>query len=103
EAAAKRATSRSRGNPLFALQLLHAWAASNRLQMADGIYSVPPTALEEQPGSATELWDARIVAIPPERRSAARAAAARGGDIPLVCLRALLQALDINVAPAIEA
>jgi serine/threonine protein kinase/tetratricopeptide (TPR) repeat protein len=103
EAAVKRATSRSRGNPLFALQLLHAWAASNRLQMSDGIYSVPPAALEEQPGSTTELWDERILAIPPELRRAAHAAAALGGDIPLICLRALLHSLDISVGPAIEA
>ena len=102
-AAAKRATARSRGNPLFALQLLHAWAASNRLQMTGGIYSVPPASLEEQPGSTAELWDERILAIPPELRRAAHAAAALGGDIPLVCLRALLQSLTIPTAPAIEA
>ena len=101
--AVKRATSRSRGNPLFALQLLHAWAASNRLQMADGIYSVPPAALEDQPGSTAELWDERILAIPPELRRAAHAASALGGDIPIVVLRALLQSLDIPVQPAIEA
>jgi tetratricopeptide (TPR) repeat protein len=102
-AAVKRATSRSRGNPLFALQLLHAWAASNRLQMEDGIYSVPPASLEEQPGSTAELWDERILAIPPELRRAAHAAAALGGDIPIGCLRELLQSLGIPEAPAIEA
>jgi tetratricopeptide (TPR) repeat protein len=104
EAAVKRATARSRGNPLFALQLLHAWAASNRLQfMADGRYSVPPTALEEQPGSTAELWDERLQAISPELRRAAFAAAALGGDIPLVVLRALLSSLDIPVSDAINA
>jgi serine/threonine protein kinase/tetratricopeptide (TPR) repeat protein len=102
-AAVKRATSRSRGNPLFALQLLHAWAASNRLQLEGGIYSVPPASLEEQPGSTAELWDERILAIPPELRRAAHAAAALGGDIPLVCLRELLQSLGIPTGPAIEA
>jgi serine/threonine protein kinase/tetratricopeptide (TPR) repeat protein len=104
EAAVKRATARSRGNPLFALQLLHAWAASNRLQfMADGRYSVPPIALEEQPGSTAELWDERLQAIPPELRRAAFAAAALGGDIPVVVLRALLSSLDIPVSDAINA
>ncbi|HKQ70100.1 MAG TPA: protein kinase, partial [Polyangiaceae bacterium] len=103
EPAVKRATSRSRGNPLFALQLLHAWAAGNRLQISGGIYSVPPASLEEQPGSTAELWDERILAIAPDLRRAAHAAAALGGDIPLVCLRALLQSLDIPTAPAIEA
>src|SRR5882724_1056715 len=102
-AAVKRATSRSRGNPLFALQLLHAWAAGNRLQIEDGVYSVPPESLEEQPGSTAELWDERILAIPPELRRAANAAAALGGDIPIVCLRELLQSLGIPTAPAIEA
>jgi serine/threonine protein kinase/tetratricopeptide (TPR) repeat protein len=102
-AAVKRATARSRGNPLFALQLLHAWAASNRLQLEQGVYTVPAPALEEQPGSTAELWDERIQAIPPELRRAALAAASLGGDIPLVCLRALLQALRIPVNPAIEA
>ncbi len=103
QAAVRRATSRSRGNPLFALQLLHAWAARNQLEMKQGIYSVPADSLEEQPGSTAELWDERILAIPPELRRAAHAAAALGGDIPLVCLRALLQSLGIPEGPAIEA
>jgi len=102
-AAVKRATARSRGNPLFALQLLHAWAASNRLLLDRGVYTVPPPALEEQPGSTAELWDERILAIPPELRRAALAAAALGGDIPLVCLRALLSSLNIPVSAAVEA
>jgi serine/threonine protein kinase/tetratricopeptide (TPR) repeat protein len=102
-AAVKRATARSRGNPLFALQLLHAWAASNRLMLEHGIYTVPPPALEEQPGSTAELWDERILAIAPELRRSALAAAALGGDIPIECLRALFQSLTIPVQPAIEA
>ena len=71
--------------------------------MADGIYSVPPAALEEQPGSTAELWDERILAIPPELRRAAHAAAALGGDIPLVVLRALLAIARHPGEPAIEA
>ena len=101
-AAVERATTRSRGNPLFALQLLHAWALNDHLRMLDGVYYVPSQFLGEQPGSTAELWEERIQAIPPELRQAAHAAAALGGDIPLVCLRALLESLGFPVATAIE-
>ena len=102
-AAVERATTRSRGNPLFALQLLHAWALNDHLRMIDGVYYVPPEFLGEQPGSTADLWDERILAIPPDLRQAAHAAAALGGDIPVVCLRALLESLGFPVATAVEA
>jgi tetratricopeptide (TPR) repeat protein len=102
-AAVERATERSRGNPLFALQLLHAWALNDHLRMIDGVYYVPNEFLGEQPGSTAELWDERILAIPPELRHAAHAAAALGGDIPVVCLRALFESLGLPVAAAVEA
>jgi len=102
-AAVERATTRSRGNPLFALQLLHAWALNDHLRMLDGVYYVPSEFLGEQPGSTAELWDERIQAIPPDLRHAAHAASALGGDIPVVCLRALLESLGFPVGSAIEA
>jgi len=102
-AAVERATTRSRGNPLYALQLLHAWALNEHLRMVDGMYYVPSEFLGEQPGSTAELWDERILAIPPDLRQAAHAASALGGDIPVVCLRALLESLGFPVGSAIEA
>jgi hypothetical protein len=71
--------------------------------MLDGVYYVPSQFLGEQPGSTAELWDERILAIPPDLRQAAHAAAALGGDIPVVCLRALLESLGFPVASAVEA
>jgi eukaryotic-like serine/threonine-protein kinase len=103
EPAVRRATSRSGGNPLFALQLLHAWAARHHFEFANGRYRVPPAALEEQPGSTAELWDERLLAIPPELRGAALSAAALGGDIPASVLKTLLEALHIPSGPAISA
>jgi eukaryotic-like serine/threonine-protein kinase len=103
EHAVRRATSRSGGNPLFALQLLHAWAARHHFEFANGRYRVPPAALEEQPGSTAELWDERLLAIPPELRGAALSAAALGGDIPAAVLKTLLETLHIPSGPAISA
>ncbi len=102
--AIRRAAERARGNPLFALQLLHAWASSGRLTaLADGRYRVPTAALEQQPGTTADLWDERLRALPQELRAASYAAAALGGDIPVIVLRALLHSLGFVTSDAIKA
>lgn len=103
DAAVETAVVRSKGNPLFALQQLHAWAGANQLELADGRYTVPPSALRVRAKTTGELWEERLAAIPEELRGSALAAAALGGDFPPVVLRALLAALEIPVRPAMEA
>ena len=103
DAAVETAVERSKGNPLFALQQLHAWAGANQLELSEGRYRVPPAALKVRAKTTAELWEERLAAIPEELRGAALAAAALGGDFPPVVLRALLASLEIPVRPAMEA
>lgn len=102
-AALDTATARSKGNPLYALQLLHAWAKRGRLELHEGTWRVPREALEQRAGSTSDLWEERLAAIPPELRGAAPAAAALGGDIPAPVLRELLGSLQLPVAAAVQA
>ncbi|HLK41190.1 MAG TPA: AAA family ATPase, partial [Polyangiaceae bacterium] len=51
-----RAVEQSRGNPLFALQLLYAWAGGGYLTLAGDKYSVPAHALHGRPITTAELW-----------------------------------------------
>src|SRR5262249_37635905 len=44
--AVREAASRSKGNPLFALQILHAWATGGHLELKGGRYTVPRGSLE---------------------------------------------------------
>lgn len=103
DAAVETAVARSKGNPLYALQQLHAWAGAKQLEFEDGHYRVPREALEVRAKTTAELWEERLAAIPEELRGGAVAAAALGGDFPPVVLRALLAALEIPVRPAIAA
>ncbi|MGC4069187.1 MAG: protein kinase [Polyangiaceae bacterium] len=93
--AVEEAARRSRGNPLFALQQLHAWALAGELEHFQGRYRVPPDVLAVQPRTTAELWDSRIAALPAEHRLAAFAAASLGGDIRRAVLHALLTALEL--------
>jgi serine/threonine protein kinase/tetratricopeptide (TPR) repeat protein len=93
--AVEEAARRSRGNPLFALQQLHAWALAGELEHSQGRYRVPPDVLAVQPRTTAELWDSRIAALPAEHRLAAFAAASLGGDIRRAVLHALLSALEL--------
>lgn len=103
DAAIAVAAKRAKGNPLFALQLLHAWALRGELQMHDGVYAVPETALEVQPQTTAELWEERLRALPEALRPAALAAAALGGDIRHDVLRDLLTHLGLDALRAIAA
>ena len=99
--AVREAARRSRGNPLFALQQLHAWALAGNMQLVNGMYRVPPDVLSVRPQTTAELWDSRIKAMPESHRLAAYAVAALGADIRLSVLHALLTALKLPADAAI--
>ncbi|WP_437930823.1 protein kinase [Sorangium sp. So ce291] len=101
DAAAEAATARSKGNPLFALQLLHAWAGGGHLQLRAGKYFVPRGSMAVQAATTADLWEERLAALPEELRAGARAAAALGGDIRREILREMLTSLDIPADRAI--
>jgi len=98
--AVEESARRSRGNPLFALQQLHAWALAGELTRVAGRYRVSAEVLAVRPHTTAELWDSRIAALPAEHRIAAFAAAALGADIRRVVLHALFALLQL---PADEA
>ncbi|MCS6899734.1 MAG: protein kinase [Myxococcales bacterium] len=100
--------ARSHGNPLFALQLVHAWAGGGHFQLRGGLYTVSPTALQGHAGTTAELWEERLKGIPDAFRGAAYAAAALGTDIHIDPLRQLLLTLprrraDSTKAPDVDA
>jgi eukaryotic-like serine/threonine-protein kinase len=97
DAAVVEAAARSKGNPLFALQLLHAWAGGGHLELRGGRYFVPKESLEVRAGTTGDLWEERLRALPEPLRKGALAAAALGGDIRLDVLRAELA--DVGVDP----
>jgi hypothetical protein len=97
------ATSQSRGNPLFALQLLHAWAGGGYLTLDKGRYRVPDEALQGRAITTAELWDERLRAVPTDMRLSAYAAAALGEDIRGVVLKALCAALGMEPRDALVA
>src|SRR5688572_33359148 len=49
------AVAQSRGNPLFALQLLHAWAGGGYLTLEGGKYKVPDDALHGRAITTADL------------------------------------------------
>ncbi len=97
------AAARSKGNPLFALQLLHAWAMGGHMELKDGCYVVPRQSLEVRAGTTAELWEERLRPLSAAHRRGATAAAALGGDIRGDVLRALLTSLGVDASAAILA
>jgi len=103
-AALSVAAKRAKGNPLFALQLLHSWAMSGALtQRPDGTYDASDDALSRTAETTAELWEERLAALPPDLRPAAFAASALGGDIRRDVLRALLSDLGLDATRAMSA
>ena len=98
--AVDEAAKRSRGNPLFALQQLHAWALAGNMEMKHGQYHVAPSILSVRPDTTAELWDSRLTAVPEELRLAAYATAAFSSDLRKEVLLPLYQKLGL---PAEEA
>lgn len=101
DSAVAEAAARSKGNPLFALQLVHAWAMRGHLQLRDGRYFVPRSALSTRADTTAELWEERLLAVPEEMRAAALAASALGGDIRRDVLAHHLRALGFDAARAL--
>ncbi|HEY6557792.1 MAG TPA: protein kinase [Polyangiaceae bacterium] len=101
DASVLEAARRSRGNPLFALQQLHAWALAGNMEFKNGVYRVPPEVLAVRPATTAELWDSRVAALPEEHRLAAFAVAAAGADIRREVLSALLDSLGVPADAAI--
>lgn len=104
EGAIEVTVKRAKGNPLFALQLLHSWAMRGDLrQQQDGLYVVSNDALSRPAGTTAELWEDRVKALPQDLRPAAIAGAALGGDIRREVLRALLSELGLDPRRAVAA
>ncbi|MCL2777572.1 MAG: protein kinase [Polyangiaceae bacterium] len=101
ESAVRAAVARSRGNPLFALQLLHAWAGGGYFTLEGGKYTVPEDALHGRAITTADLWDERLRAVPVHLHLAAYAAAAIGDDVRSPVLTALLTALEIDPREAL--
>jgi eukaryotic-like serine/threonine-protein kinase len=101
--AVARAREQSRGNPLFALQLVHAWAGGGYLKLEEGEYRVPGDALQGRAITTAELWDERLRAVPTELRLAAYAAAAVGEDIRGNVLKSLVSSLGMDAREAMNA
>lgn len=103
------AQTRSKGNPLFALQLLHAWAASGGLELVGDHYRVKDEALARRATTTADLWDERIAALDPLHGAAAEAAASLGHEFRGDVLRRLvghvvgLGGFGVNVAAALDA
>jgi tetratricopeptide (TPR) repeat protein len=100
--AVARASEQSRGNPLFALQLVHAWAGGGYLKLEGGEYKVPADALKGRAITTAELWDERLRAVPTELRLSAYAAAALGEDIRGNVLKALVSSLGMDARDAMS-
>ena len=94
--AVEEAARRSRGNPLFALQQLHAWALAGDLEFRSGQYRVPEEVLAVRPKTTAELWRHRVETIPEQHRIAAYAVSALGADIRRDVLDALLEAVGVD-------
>ena len=100
--AVEEATRRSRGNPLFALQQLHAWAIEGKMQLRSGRYHVASEVLDVRPRTTAELWESRLAAVPEERRAAAYAVAAISSDLRREVLLALLAELGLPAEESIR-
>ena len=102
EDAVEEATRRSRGNPLFALQQLHAWALEGNMKLRGGRYHVSPQVLAVRPRTTAELWKSRLEAMPEANRGAAYAVAAISSDLRREVLVALLKELGLPADESIR-
>jgi serine/threonine protein kinase len=103
DAAVLEAAARSKGNPLFALQIVHAWAMGGTLRMREGRYVVPKESLVARPSTTADLWEERLASLPVEHRGAALAASALGGEIRRDVLKTQYDLLGYDAQKAIPA
>lgn len=103
DAAVAEAAARSKGNPLFALQVLHAWSMGGHMELKEGRYVVPRASLAARAQTTAELWEERVRTLPEELRLSALAAAALGGDIRRDVLGAELDLLGLDSERAVTA
>lgn len=103
ETAIQEAAARSKGNPLFALQLVHAWAGGGHFAFKDGKYIVPRASLAVRAATTAELWVERLRVLPDDLLPAAHAAAALGSDIRSDVLAHALAALNLDPERAVSA
>jgi eukaryotic-like serine/threonine-protein kinase len=95
--------SRSQGNPLFALQLVHAWSSGGYLTLANDVYTVPAMALRGRPITTAELWNERLGSLEGSLRQAARGAAALGEVFHADVFANLLRLLALDPGPSVDA
>ncbi|MGE0323402.1 MAG: serine/threonine-protein kinase PknK [Polyangiaceae bacterium] len=100
DAAVAEAAKRSRGNPLFALQQLHAWALGGEMEFTKSGYRVSEQVLALRPKTTAELWDQRLYALPEEHRLGALAVATLGSDLRRDIIAPLLNDLGVPAAAA---
>jgi len=102
------AQTRSKGNPLFALQLLHAWAATGGLELVGDHYRVREEVLARRAATTGDLWDERLSALDPMHCAAAEAASSLGHEFRGDVLRRVvghivgLGGFGVNVARALD-
>jgi serine/threonine protein kinase len=96
EGATSEALARSKGNPLFALQLVHAWATGGHLELRDGKYGVPRSSLAVRARTTAELWEERLSVLGDAERFAALAASALGSELRREVMLALVSALGLD-------
>lgn len=103
DATVKTVIARTQGNPLFALQLVHAWASGGHIKLRDGAYEVDSSALRGRAVTTADLWDERLAALDKPFQLAAFAAAALGADIPLDPLLQLSSSMGLDGIAAVGA
>lgn len=97
------AVQRSQGNPLYALQLVHAWASGGQLALDGDQYRVPAEALARTAKTTAELFDERLELLPAELRPAAFAAAALGEVVQVDGLSKLVTRIGLDAGRAFHA
>lgn len=96
------AWGRSKGIPLFALQLVHAWANGGSLELKEGRYRVNSEALGALPATTAALWEDRVRTLPHDVQVAAMAASALGGDIRVDVIVPLLTSLKLSASTTLQ-
>lgn len=98
---ATRVAERTKGNPLFTIQLVADWVARGILVPGSQGFALQPGAEIDLPDTLHEVWAARfdrVMAGVPEHRRALEIAAALGQDIDNVEWRAICESGGVPIA-----